>query len=49
MKNNCKGLELQTSSPFLVLYVNRVNTEKFNSWIPLSDLKNIYKRLFTCI
>ena len=24
MKNDCKGLELQTSSPFLVLYENRV-------------------------
>ena len=28
-KNNCKGLKLQTSSPFLVLYENRV---KEHSW-----------------
>ena len=37
MKNNCKGLGLQTSSPFLVLHENRV---KEHSWSGEVGLKN---------
>ena len=48
MKNNCKELKLQTPSPFLILYENRVKEhsssdevglKKFNSVDPLSDLQ----------
>ena len=37
MKNSCKELKLQTSSPFYVLYENRV---KEHSWSGEVGLKN---------